>query len=70
MVPLEQLVASDKAICDLGSRHRETVQSVSGVGIRASRGPFLVKEDASLYSLALWNSIIWRSRGCSQASLF
>ncbi|XLU79913.1 hypothetical protein S245_003334 [Arachis hypogaea] len=29
-----------KAVCELGSERRETVQSISGVGVRALRGPF------------------------------
>ncbi|GKB36062.1 hypothetical protein Tco_0881004 [Tanacetum coccineum] len=29
-----------KAVRELGSEHRETVQSISGVGVRALRGPF------------------------------
>ncbi|PPD87541.1 hypothetical protein GOBAR_DD15504 [Gossypium barbadense] len=29
-----------KVICKLGSKHPETVSSISGVGVRALRGPF------------------------------
>ncbi|XLR30256.1 hypothetical protein S83_058156 [Arachis hypogaea] len=29
-----------KAVCELGSERRETVRSISGVGVRALRGPF------------------------------
>ncbi|PPD95513.1 hypothetical protein GOBAR_DD07449 [Gossypium barbadense] len=29
-----------KAVCELGLEHHETVRSISGVGVRALRGPF------------------------------
>jgi hypothetical protein len=29
-----------KVVCELGSERRETVRSISGVGVRALRGPF------------------------------
>jgi hypothetical protein len=32
--------ASINAVRELGSEHRETVRSISGVGIRELRGPF------------------------------
>ena len=32
--------SSIKAICELGSECREIVWSISGVGVRALRGPF------------------------------
>ena len=31
-----------KAVHELGSERRETVRSISGVGIRALRGPFVL----------------------------
>ncbi len=34
-----------KAVRELGSERRETVRSISGVGARALRGAFLVRED-------------------------
>ncbi len=34
-----------KAARELGSERRETVRSVSGVGVRALKGLFLVRED-------------------------
>ena len=34
-----------KAVHELGSKHREIVQSISGAGVRALRGPFTIRED-------------------------
>jgi len=34
-----------KAVRELGSERRETVRSISGVGVRVLRGPSLVRED-------------------------